>query len=165
MFGKKKQPSPPYVLQVLTTEYLIEGTVDGNTMLYLPTPGSLGSLPIPLTSVQIQPTRLVATPTQTYPQFEVWGETAVAIIPRMEVSQMAQYEGWRIPKIPLRGLFYFGSYLVQGTLMRGRNDSFEREVPMFDVTITNQAPGAHWSELRAPFALMNIHWLHGYEPS
>jgi hypothetical protein len=164
MFGKKRPPSPPYVLQVLTSEYLIEGTVAGNTMLYFPTPGSLGSIPIRLTSVQIQPTRLVDTPTRTVPQFEVWGESAVAIIPRMEISQSAQYEGWRIPKIPLRGLFYFGSYLVHGTLMRGRNDSFESEVPMFDVTISNQAPGAKWGELSAPFALLNIHWLHGYEP-
>ena len=165
MFGKKNQPSPPFVLQVLTTEYLIEGTIDGNARIYFPQSQALGCIPLHLTSVQIQPTRLVDTPTQTYTQFEVWGNSAVALIPRVEVTQMAQYEGWRIPKIPLRGLFYFGSYLVQGTLMRGRDDSFESEVPMFDVTITNQAPGAHWGELRAPFALMNIHWLHGYEPS
>jgi hypothetical protein len=148
MFGKKKPPSPPYILQVLTTEYLIEGTVDGNTHLYIPTPGSLGSIPFRLSSVQIQPTRLVDIPTRTYPLFEVWGESAVVIIPRMEVSLMAQYEGWCIPKIPLRGLFYFGSYLVQGTLMRGRNDSFEIDMPIFDVTITNQVPGAHWGEIR-----------------
>ena len=77
---------------------------------------------------------------------------------------MAQYEVWSVPKIPLRGVFYFGSYLVQGTLMRLRDDSFESAVPMFDVHISSQAPGAHWGELRAPFALVNIHWLHGYEP-
>jgi hypothetical protein len=164
MFGKKKQPSPPFVLQVLTTEYLIEGTVDGNTRLYFPTPQELGSIPIQLSSVQIQPTRLVDTPTQTCPQFAAWGDSAVALIPRVEVTQMAQYEIWRIPKIPLRGVFYFGSYLVQGTLMRLRADSFGSELPIFDVSISSQAPGAHWGELRAPFALVNIHWLHGYEP-
>jgi hypothetical protein len=64
MFRKKKQPSPPFVLQVLTTEYLIEGTVDGNTRLYFPTPHVLGCIPIRLTSVQIQPTRLFDIPTQ-----------------------------------------------------------------------------------------------------
>jgi hypothetical protein len=165
MFEKKKQPSPPFVLQVLTTEYLIEGTVDGNTRLYFPRPEALGSIPIHLTSVQIQPTRLVGTPTQTCTQFAAWGDSAVALIPRVEVTQMTQYETWSVPKIRLRGVFYFGSYLVQGTLMRLRDDSFESAAPMFDVIITSQPPGEYWGEIRAPFALVNIHWLHGYEPS
>ncbi len=164
MFGKKKQPSPPFVLQVLTTEYLIEGTFDGDTLLYFPQPEVLGSTPIRLTTVQIQPTRLVDIPARTCTQFEVWGDSVVALIPQVEVTQMVDYEVWKVPKIPLQGVFYFGPYLVQGTLMRLRDDSFENEVPMFDVHITSQAPGAHWGELRAQFALMHIHWLHGYEP-
>jgi hypothetical protein len=164
MFGKKKEPSPPFVLQVLTTEYLIEGTVEGSTRLYFPQPEVLDSTPIRLTAVQIQPTRMVDTPAQTCAQYAIWGDCAVALIPRVEVTQMEQYMVWSVPKIPLRGVFNFGSYLVQGTLMRLRDDSFESEVPMFDVCITNQALGARWGELRAPFALMNIHWLHGYEP-
>ncbi len=164
MFGKNKQPPAPFVLQVLTTEYLIEGTVDGNTKLYFPEPDVLNSNAIQLTSVRIQPTRLGDTPVQTCAQFAAWGDSAVALIPRVEVTQMAQYAVWSIPKITLRGVFYFGCYLVQGTMMRLRADSFDREVPMFDVTITSQTPGARWGELRAPFALMNIHWLHGYEP-
>ena len=47
MFGKKKQPSPPFVLQVLTTEYLIEGTVDGDTQLYLSSARGTGQQPYP----------------------------------------------------------------------------------------------------------------------
>jgi hypothetical protein len=163
MFGKKEKPLPPFTLQVLTTEYLIEGTVDGSTRLYFPDPDFQGSIPIPLTSVQVQPTRLVGSPTQTCNQFAAWGSCAVALIPRVEVTQIPQNGVWSISKIPLRGVFYFGPYLVQGTLMRLRADSFESEVPMFDVYIKNQTPGAQWGELRAPFALMNIHWLHGYE--
>lgn len=163
MFEKKKQPLPPFTLQVLTTEYLIEGTVDGNTRLYFPQPNELGSKPLNLTSVQIQPTRTLETPAQTLSQFAAWGDSTVALIPRVDITQMPQYGVWSVPKIPLRGLFYFGSYLVQGTLMRLRDDSFDSEMPMFDVTINNQARGVHFSELRAPFALMNLHWLHGYE--
>jgi len=164
MFGKKNQPLPPFVLQVLTSEYLIEGTVDGNTKLYFQEPETLDSIPFQLSNVQIQPTRLVEAAIQTCAQFAVWGDNTVAFLPRMEVTQMAQYETWSIFKKPLRGVFYFGPYLVQGTLMRLRDDSFETEMPMFDVTITSQAPGARWGELRAPFALVNTHWLHGYEP-
>ena len=140
------------MLQVLTTEYLIEGTVDGNTKLYFQEPGILGSVPFQLSSVQIQPTRQANAPTQTSAQFAAWGDNTVALIPRMDVTQMAQYETWSIFKIPLRGVFYFGSYLVLGTLMRLRDDSFESALPMFDVSITSQAPGPRWGELRAPFA-------------
>jgi len=38
MFGAKKQPPSPFVLQVLTTGHLIEGTVAGDTGLGFPEP-------------------------------------------------------------------------------------------------------------------------------
>ena len=118
MFGKKNQPLPPFVLQVLTTEYLIEGTVDGNTKLYFQEPETLDS--IPSNSVPFKSSRpgWRNAAIQTCAQFAVWGDNTVAFLPRVEVTQMAQYETWSIFKKPLRGVFYFGSYLVQGTLMR-----------------------------------------------
>jgi len=164
MFKTKKQSLPPFTLQVLTTEYLIEGTVDGKTPLYFPEPEQLDSEPICLTSVQIQPSRLAGIPPRTCTQFEVWGDNAVALIPRVEITRLVDYDAWKEPKIPLRGEFYFGPYLVYGTMMRLRDDSFEKEVPMFDVRITNQNPGAYWGEIQAQFALVHIRWLHGYEP-
>jgi len=38
-------------------------------------------------------------------------------------------------------------------------------MPIVDVHIASRAEDARWGELRAPFALLNIRWLHGYEPS
>jgi hypothetical protein len=163
MFGKKKPTLMPYTLQVLTTEYLIQGTVDGDAHLYFPEPEVLGG-PIRLANVQIQPTWREGIKARTCDQFEVWGDNAVALIPQVDFTQLVQYEVWKIPAKPLQGSFYFGPYLVQGTLMRLRDDTFEKEVPMFDVHMTNLASGTKWGELRAPFALMNMHWLHGFEP-
>jgi hypothetical protein len=165
MFGKKKQTLAPFALQVLTTEYLIHGTVDGNTHLYFPQPELQGSRPIPLTSVQIQPTRLLTDISpRTCTRFEVWGDSAVAFIPQVDISLLVDYDVWKIATIPLQGIFYFGPYLVHGTLMKLRDDTFETDVPMFDVHIISQAPGTHLGDIHAQFALMNIHWLHGYEP-
>jgi hypothetical protein len=164
MFGKKKPSLAPYALQVLTTEYFIQGTVDGDARLYLYGPEMLGRGPIKLANVKIQPTWREGIKARTCDQFEVWGDSAVALIPHVDFTQLVQYEVWKIPAKPLQGIFYFGPYLVQGTLMRLRDDSFEKEGPMFDVYITNQASGTKWGELRAPFALINMHWLHGFEP-
>jgi hypothetical protein len=164
MFGKKKQSLVPYGLQVLTTEYLIQGTLDGNARLYFPEPEMQGSRPISLSAVQIQPTWREDIKARKCAQFEVWGDCAVALIPQVDITQLNQYEVWKIPAKPLRGLFYFGHYIVQGTLMRLRDDTFEKEAPMFDVHITSQSPGTLFGELHAQFALMNNHWLHGYEP-
>lgn len=164
MFGKKKQPSPPFVLQVLTTEYLIEGTIEGDTILYFPELDILDSPPLHLTSVQIQTTRSVDIPTRTCAQFMVMGDNAVALVPRMEFSQLAQYKAWKVANIPLLGVFYFGPYVMQGKLMLLRDGFFEGEMPMFDVHIASQIPGTRWGELHAPFAVVNGRWLQGYEP-
>ena len=165
MFGKKKPPQPPYSLQVLTTESLIEGTIEGDRRLYLPSLNVMDSFPLRLTSVQIQTTRLEDIPAQTCAQFMVMGDNTVALIPRMEVSQMSQYDVWKIPNVAIQGAFHFGPYLVQGRLMLSRDGFFENEMPMFDVGITSRIPGTRWEKLQAPFALVNGHWLQGYEPA
>jgi hypothetical protein len=164
MFGKKKQPSLPYVLQVLTTEYLIEGTVDGDTHLYLPKPG-VGMGPLDLTCVRIQATSPLDIPTRTCARFMVMGNNAVALIPQIEITSIAMYEVWKEYKKPLLGVFYVGPYIMQGKLMSLVEKTLQSDMPMYDVHITSQFPGAHWGEIYAPFALVNICWLHGYELS
>lgn len=165
MFGKKKPPLPPYILQVLTTEYLIEGTIEGDHRLYLPSLEEMDSFPLRLTSVQVQTTRLEDIPTQTCAQFMVMGDNTVALIPRMELSQMPQYDVWKIPNVAIQGVFHFGPYLVEGRLMLARDGFFENGMPMFDVGISSRIPGTRWERLQAPFALVNGRWLQGYEPA
>jgi len=163
MFGKKKQALPPFTLQVLTTEFLIDGTVEGDTSLYFA--GQDTSIPpLQLTSVKIQTTGSVEIPIQTCAHFLVMGINVVALIPRMEVTQMAEYEFWTLGKKPFLGVLHVGPYEMQGKLMLLAENHFERQIPIFDVRIASRVPGAHLGELFAPFALVNFHWLYGYEP-
>ena len=164
MFGKKKQPSPSSVLQVLTAAHLVEGTFEGDSpLLYFSKHDQLVLLP--LTSVQIQATGPVDLPTRTCAKFVVVGCNVVALIPRVEITQIAEYEMIRkLNKNPLPGVFYIGPYVIEGKLMLQIADLFENPMFMVDVHITSRVPGARWGGLDAPFASVNTRLLDGYEP-
>jgi hypothetical protein len=155
VFGKKKAPLPPYVLQVLTTEYLIEGTFAGDGYL------SVGTF-LRLAPAQIQSTRSASVPPQVLTQFTVAGEASVAFIPRTEITQLLQYSVWKEYKNAMPGTFYVGPYVMKGRLMGFSTGLLDKEPPIFDVHIT--CPGTGWAGLYAPLAVINIHRLHGYIP-
>jgi len=163
MFKKKKTPVPPYALQVLTSEYLIEGTVDGDTSLCFPE-DEMENTPIQLNSVKIQTTKPVDIPAMFCEKFIIMRDNLVALIPRIEIDQLKQYEAWQDNDIPIEGVFYVAQYKMTGKLMFLSEDLYEREMPIVDVHITSLVPGTRWGELYAPFALLNTHWIHGYEP-
>jgi len=160
---KKKTPVPPYILEVLTTEYLIDGTVDGDTRLYFPK-AEMVSPPIELNTVKIQTTRPVDIPAQYCEQFVLVGDNLVALIPRIEIDQLKQYLDWLMSDKPLMGTFYVAHYKISGKLMFLRKGFFEDQMHMLDVHISSLAQGTHWGELDAPFILLNTQWLHGYAP-
>ncbi len=163
MFGKKKQTLPPFTLQVLTTDLLIDGTVEGDTSLYFSGPDT-SVPPLRLTSVQIQTTGAMDIPTHSCTHFMVIGSNIVALIPQIEVTQMAEYEYWTLGKKPFLGVLHVGPYVMQGKMMLIDDNHFERQIPIFDVHIASRVPGAHLGELHAPFTVVNFHWLYGYEP-
>lgn len=164
MFKKDKPVPQPFVMQVLTTEYLIEGTAPGDTHL-----SNFRGLdfwsPFRLTSVRITTTGPTKVPAQYVPQFMVSGNSVVALLPRMEISQMADYEAWIEHKIPCAGMFHVGPYLIGGTMMFLCEDRIEEEMPMTDVQIRHIVPEAALGELSAPFILVNPSWMYGYEPT
>jgi hypothetical protein len=157
MFGKKKAGSQPFVLQVLTTDYLLEGTVPGNTYLVVGTP-------ISLSPAQIQCTTSAAIPAQTLAQFVVMGGGSVAFIPRGEIEQLEQYAVWKQYKNAMPGDYYVGPYVMRGRMMGLSMGLLEAEAPIFDVHITCQVPGSTWPGLYAPLAVVNTHWVAGYIP-
>ncbi|MDX9953702.1 MAG: hypothetical protein RBT75_06390 [Anaerolineae bacterium] len=163
MFGKKRPECPPYVLQVLTPESLIEGTVEGYSTLYLA--GEAASIPpLLLTSVRIQTTGAADIPAQTCAQLLVFGINAVALIPRVEFTQMAEHEVWTLYMKPFPGVLHVGPYVIQGKMNLRAENHFEKQIPIFDVRIASRIPGSRLRELFAPFALINFHWLRGWEP-
>ena len=163
MFRKSKPVPPPFVVQVLTTEYLIEGTAQGDAYIDL-FRGLDDWSPLRLTSVQITPTGPTKVPAQSLPVFMVSGNSVVALVPRMELSQMADHEMWAVHKIPCPGIFHIGPYLIRGTMMFLREDCLEEVMPMFGVQIKHTAPGAALDELSAPFIVVNPSWMAGYQP-
>jgi hypothetical protein len=164
VFRKNKPILPPFVVQVLTTEYLIEGTTQGDvdTDLFR---GLDAWSPLRLTSVQITPTGLAQVPAQFLPVFMVSGNSVVALVPRVELSQMADHVVWAVYKIARPGIFHIGPYLIRGTMMFLREDCVEEVMPMFGVQISHTVPGAALGELSAPFILVNPSWMVGYQPT
>lgn len=162
MFGQKKPTPPPFALQALTTEYLIEGQADGETQLYIPHGEEWD--PIHLRSVQITVTGQADMPPRTANEFMLLGDDIVAIIPHKDVGDMEQYDLWEDYTERREGLFYLGPYLILGALMFIDNETFEEAMPMVDVTIRHRLPTAAMRPLSAPFILVNTKWLSGYEP-
>ncbi|GAB4533604.1 MAG: hypothetical protein Fur0018_23060 [Anaerolineales bacterium] len=158
MFAKKK--TPPFVLQVLTMDYLIEGTAEGASRLTIPSAPDYSFSPLRLTDVQIQAARPDVNPPQTCAEFMVLGHNVVAFIPHIALGQLDDYNFMKIPQTSIQGTFYFGPYVMRGKLMvktRGHFAGWE-QIPMLDLRI----PGTPWGEIHAPFALVNCRWLHGY---
>jgi hypothetical protein len=164
MLGKKTSPLPPYFLQVLTTEYLIEGMVPGNTALYFCEPDKpLGSLIRP-TPARIQSTQNANLPAREVPQFVVMGGSSIALIPHMDITQMAQYVLWKTFPKQRSGIFFIGPYMMRGKLMMLTDDIYKKDSIIYDVNITSQGPGSAWSGLSSPFALVNTPWILGFIP-
>lgn len=153
---------PPFVIQVLTTEYLIEGTLPGDPELYFPKPSALGN-PFTLNSVQIQSTRSAQIPTRNCYEYILTRNEAVIFIPRVDYTQMSFYSSWKNYKNPLTGQFHIGHYLMTGRLMTGPGGFLNSDLPAYDVRIDSLIPGLPWGGIEAPFALVNCFFIHGWE--
>mgnify|MGYP001212001230 CR=1 FL=1 len=164
MFGKKKESekAAPFPLQILTTEYLIEGTANGDEQFFLPV-GTEYWYPIELTDVKLTAVGWEDVPVRTADKFEVKGDTVVAMIPRKDPSRMRQYDTYLAFKAGLKGVFYFGPYLLEGTLMTVGNDRSNHALLMLDATIRHVSPKSKLGEIHAPHILVNTQWMHGRE--
>lgn len=160
------QNKSPFVVQVLTTEYFIEGTVAANTPLMFPIPEPERETwnPIVLTAARIKVVGHADLPDRSVPTIEVGGNGVVAVIPRTDVTQLANYNNWKIWNQPRAGIYQVGPYLMQGKLM-SRGNSIEAALPMVDVYITHMLPESGLGEISAPYLLVNTTWLSGYLPA
>jgi hypothetical protein len=168
MFGKK-QPSesqPLLTLLVLTSDMLIEGTSEvGKKSVGIRLGGEATSAfhALKLTNAKLHPIGTDDAPPRSLPVFMAWGEQIIAQIPHSD-TPISEYDVWKEYKKSLTGTFYFGPYVISGTMMFLDLAMIKLTMPMVDVRITSRIPGARFSELNAPFAIVNTHWLAGYEP-
>ena len=164
MFGRKKEttPQPSFQVQVLTTEYLMDGTAAGDTQFYLPSSEDYWS-PVTLTDVRITSIHDEKIPVRKADRFEVQGGNVVAFIPLRDATTMIRFEVFKPYEKEIRGLYYIGPYLMEGTLKGFENDSFSSTLLMEDVTIRHINPKSLFKEIQSPHILINTFWLHGRE--
>jgi hypothetical protein len=96
-------------------------------------------------------------------RFEVKGDAVVALIVGQDPTGMRQFETYLSFRNALQGTFFVGPYLMEGTLMAPGSDRFDDALLITDVVIRHSSPKSKIGELRAAYALINTHWLHGRE--
>ena len=158
-----KPPLPPFLLQVLTSELLIEGTAPGDTPIYFTKPNEIGT-PIPLTNVQVQSTRSTEASIHTCSNYVFTRNNAVAFIPHMDITQIFLYSAFKQYKNAISGVFHLGPYRMTGRMMTSSGNDLVGDLPIYEVRIVSQVAGTHWGGLEVPFAQVNGFWLHGWEP-
>jgi hypothetical protein len=166
VFNKKKSndkpAAAPIPVQILTTEYLIEGSAPGDQQYYLPT-GSEYFSPIELSGARLTAAGGEGIPARTMDRFEVKGDAVVALIVGQDPAGMRQFESYLNFRNALKGTFFVGPYLMEGTLMAPGSDQFNHALLITDAVIRHSSPKSKIGELRAPYVLINTHWLHGRE--
>lgn len=164
MFGRKKEPTPqpPFQVQVLTTEYLIDGTATGDEQFYLPSSEDYWS-PVTLTDVRITSIHDEKMPVRKADRFDVQGGNVVAFIPIRDATTITRFEVYEAYNKEMKGLYYVGPYLIEGTLKSFTNDSFSSTLLMENVLIQHANPKSPFKAMQAPHILVNTFWLHGRE--
>jgi len=165
MFGRKKEksaPQQPFQLQVLTTEYLIEGTAENDQQFYIPN-GTEHWSPVVLTDVSITSVNDNDIPVRKAETFEIQGEAIIAFIPLKDATSMAQYASYLEYEEEMEGVFYVGPYLIEGTLLNVGNDFFAPALLITEATVRHINPKSRLKEIKSPNILINTFWLHGRE--
>jgi hypothetical protein len=153
---------PPYSVQILTSEYLIEGTVGGETQFDFPDHDVMVS-PMHLTGAKIQSLRLKEE-TACYCQDYIFNKkTALAYLPQIDFNLYPLNSVLKIHKIAYQGVFHLGPYSVTGRLMISNPNVLYMEFPVFDACFTTQLSGTPLGRLTAPFAVVNGLAIHGWE--
>jgi hypothetical protein len=183
--GPKKPPAPKplWRLQLLTGEYLVEGSFN-------PEESKVGSADIfemscenildgggieafhrmSLSDVSVRPTGLLSLPEQSYPEWStaIFDEV-IAVIPRDEASLRAAQKAFREYRYPLQVEIYAGPYRLRGKILSDssipRRSPFlmNQIVPLVGAEIDNLLPGANLHGLQAGWLLLNGGGLlHGY---
>ena len=164
MFGRKKEKprQTPFQLQVLTADYLIEGTAEADQQLYIPTSEDDWS-PILLTDVRITSVREDKIPVRRADTFEVQGGAVVAVIPLKDASTMEQYDVYIEYEEEMKGTFYLGPYIIEGTLLNVGDDLTAPALLIEEAEVRLANPNVKFAPIKANDILVNTFWLHGRE--
>jgi hypothetical protein len=187
MFGKKPSPTPPpkpaaapvstqparpagWVVQVLTTDYLISGYLQPVDM---PLVGNLNVPTQPtLTLTQAQLRAITGqSASETLPEITIPKTAIVALIPRDEAS--ARSAAAQMPPGSQRAVIYAGPYLIRAAF-RLAGDMHMRTLfgasagtmlAVSEATIICLKPGNGLAEQTAPVIILNKNVVQVYHPA
>jgi hypothetical protein len=163
MAKPREATQAPNALQVLTTQYVIEGTVSDDVSVSCS--GGKGSSPYYLTAARMQLSQSAGRPPRRAERVAIWSTTTIAPIPQPDAGpRIADRLFGKFYNKPCPGIFYLGPYVVQGRLIQIVESVFNAEMPMYGATITCALRDADRPGVRAPFAILNLYWLHAHEP-
>jgi hypothetical protein len=159
MFPLPPPPKKNWAVDVLTTDYLVSGYLDGdrNALAFQMMGGDFSSLI--LTSARIQPTGNFGAPESLSAAWTVaYGDSLVAVIPRDQASleyAVKRNSDWKYPQ-PAE--IYAGHYLIRGTIFSAGNDvrtfaAFSTGFIVQQAQISSLLPGARLTGLTAPYAM------------
>jgi hypothetical protein len=171
VFGKKQStPKLPWSVQLLTTEYLVDGNLDGDDptgpwFLHVQS-GEIAMSTLTLTQARIQATGALSV---TMPAAAKWilpsTATFVACIPRDEASTAYAVKQNSSSKHAIAGVVFVGPYAIRGTILSPNANldilSGYGTFAMQQAVIDGLAPGARLTGLAAPYVLVRTMLLHG----
>lgn len=183
--GPKKAavPKPLWRLQLLTSEYLIEGNFQpeenlvGSANIFemacentLDEGGIEAFQRLQLSDVQLHPTGLLVTTARLYPQWSIPAfDHVLAILPRDEASLQAAQKAFKEYRYPLPVEVFAATYRLRGRLLSdstipGRSPfAISQLIPLAEAEIESLLPGARLTGLRADWMLLNGNvMMHGY---
>ncbi len=151
-----------WLLQVLTTDYLIDGYMDGDRDKTIFRLADRRVLDLPLASVQFQPAgNLIAPMHVVVPWTLVNSESLIAIIPRDAASMACAMQNNGIFNQSFQGEVYIGPYVLRGKILTIDNSvrilAMYAAFPMQDVEINCLLPGSKLVGLKAPYLMVLTH--------
>ena len=171
MFGNKnKAPKALWSVQYLTTDYLVEGHMDGedptSPWFLQVQSGDLAMATLTLTEASYQPTAGQSIlPAQAAKWVVPSTALYVGVIPRDEGSLAYCAKRNSGSKHPIPAVVFVGPYALSGTVMSPNNDldilAGYMTFAMQNVTIDCLAPGARLKGLAAPYIVVRSLLLHG----
>jgi hypothetical protein len=182
MFSSKKQTTPmmPWAVQILTTEYLIDGSVQpseysiaGKDMFveankdFEDEGGTRGIRYRTWREGKVQPTGNLTSPVQYFTKLTLGAcANLVAIIPNDDACRQAAKKAFQKYQHPVSATVYAGPYHIRGTALTHTTDQirlFGHDgglLPFQNAEIESQLPGARLTGLKAPWLLLNGGMIH-----
>ena len=170
--SKSSTPTQPWVLQLLTLNYLIEGSMLPNgevSTLLAGGPHYYESRYVTtLTNVKVQATGNHTTQDFFAPEWTVEHRGGlVGLIPRNEACTQDMLKLTQGKKLVFRAVIYAGPYVIRATLEQpAPTHAFETYafMPAKDAQIDCQLPGARLVGFRVPLMVVNRELWQGYYP-